>query len=148
MEKQNRFKVYTKKKKARKITIGIVLVLTLIFLGFKYVNTEIDNAKLQIQIAELKNNNTIIKTCEQDTTSKIKSFFNGFLENEKYSLFVKFLIFMGALYLVMIGVSAFVDITELIALGFLGIRGLFRLPKKIILKLKERKKKNESPNTL
>lgn len=141
MEKRDRFKAYKKKVKSKKISFFVIaLIVAGIAIAYLlYQNFSMENQILRMKL-EQNSSSSIINTSNIDCngnplTLGIKTFIN----EGKYSLFVKFLIFLGAIYLIQIGLSAFVDIIELIAFAFVSIRGMYRLPNRIKLYLKERK---------
>jgi len=135
-QNSNRFEVYTNRRKAKKIRLlTIIFILTMGVIAYSFYSLykeKSENLDLRIEISSLKTNNTIVESCNNDLYDYIKSGAKVYFESDKYSLFFKFLIFMGFLYLIQIGISGFIDIVEVVAFGFISIRGLFRLPKKIV----------------
>lgn len=136
-----RFETYKKRKKVKKVQLTMLIIITLsvivLIFGYKYYNLSLENIELTKQT--ITNNCSSVRV-PSIITSSIKEFIN----NEKYSFFVTFLIFLGGLYLIQIGISGALDIIELIAFGFISIRGIGRLPNKIktYFKNKTERRKN------
>lgn len=132
MDKQNRYEKYNKRKKVKKIKwyISVIVLLSIVVLYFLY-----QYYQLNLENLELTRKNALMNIssaeCKEGVYEIVSNSFKGFINNEKYSIFVTFLIFLGILYLIQIGISAMLDIVELIAFGFVSIRGIGRLPSKI-----------------
>jgi len=145
MARQNKLETYSKKRKVKKVKVWIILLIiagiSIGYLLYQNYSQKIEILDLNTQLVKSQAiNYSIQQECSSSTLDYFKGFFNGFLNNEKYSLFVKFLIFMGGIYLFMIGISIFADLIELIAFAFISLRGLFwGLPKRIINKFKKTK---------
>jgi hypothetical protein len=139
MARQDKLETYGKRRKAKKAKVWIILLIFagmfIAYLLYQNYSNKIEILELNIQLAKTSYiNSSIQEKCSSSALDYFSGFFKGFLNNEKYSLFVKFLIFLGAIYLLMIGISIFADLTELIAFAFISLRGIIRLPKKIINK--------------
>ena len=104
-----------KKRKRKKYLItGILIGVIILYLGFQYFKMNQENIKLK-----LEQNNTVCKD-PNELEERTKGFISGFIEAEKYSLFVKFLIALGALYLFQIGLSGAMDLIEVLALFYVS----------------------------
>jgi hypothetical protein len=137
MDKQNSYEKYNKRKKVKKIKYSIIIIVVLsiivLYFGYKYYALSLDNVNMKLE-------NNCTSSTEEQIGTVIKGFTEGLIENNKYSIFVKFLIFLGILYLIQIGLSAVLDIVELIAFGIVSIRGVTRIPNKIKSYFERRKK--------
>lgn len=120
------------KKKGKKKTQVIILItfLLLATLGYKYYVLYKENFDLKEKLNNYEQNETLC-TKDKEVSSFISIGIKTFMQDQQYNLFKKLLLFLGFIYLIQIGISAAVDITELIAFAFISLRGLFRLPKRI-----------------
>ena len=107
-----------KRKNIMLIAIGIIVAVILI--GMEIVPMYIDNAKLQVQLA-----NMTCPACDCSTSGLvdgIESFFTTLLESNQYRWAFKFFFVLGIIYFCMILFTLAMDVIELALLVFVVIK--------------------------
>lgn len=126
-----------KKAKAKKI-IGIIVLVAIIAVVFFYQDIK-NTIFSQPQVCLNATNSNQSSTSVSDAYGAVKGTVSGLLESDRYSWFIKLLIFLGAIYIIQIALSAMFDVVEILALLYLLVTKIY----KGICKLFRRKKRNE-----
>jgi hypothetical protein len=124
-----------KKKEVRKIIIIVIIVAIILVAIFSNDISDLFFKQILNTTLNTSSSNTTLNTSSSfsDIYGTVKGITMGVIESDKYSWFIKLLIFLGAIYILQLALSVMFDIVEILALLYLlgtkiikSIKKLFR----------------------